>query len=490
MRLNIFSLALLVFAFSGHASPPAVQRHLQEEGESRNSSALGSDGKEAPGEGGNAAVEASAVPAEGEGEEEEETVDVSSIAGAVLLMTCLAIGMILLSLLNCRNERIRYSTWKLVNAVVSVFVACCHHSAVDVVLDDWLGPEEAEDTPSTQRVMAATVHFIFWVAFLVTINILMARCGRALTMSFTAVNQVFSHICSFGAQGCVNALMHADPFDVNASYGLLATILFFCVLLLIGAIGKRLIVQIIPADCADIVRDAQTELELDVVSVATGFSLVQTCRFAFTNEVPTAELLQGAQSPELGESLGVAGCGILFAVMALVLLGVQTRLGIRKNIGCELSKLTCVLSSVWFWIFWGDMQIGTIPDIKFLGLVLMATVYSAAGVLGVVALEAIGMIRPAWISGEAVDLAIAGFSWIVALPWEQVFDVASEAIAKSQQTISAPTTKLIVSVLMAAIVAPPWFLYILPRTIEEEKEIEAEEAQATYGQDSTAPARS
>lgn len=408
-------------------------------------------------------------------------------------MTCLAIGMILLSLLNCRNERIRNTTWKLVNAVVSVFVAVLYHATVDVVLDNTIGPEEAKDTPPAARVLAATGHFMSWVVLLVTINILMARCGRARSRTFAAVNALFCHICAFAAQGWINALMHADPFDLNAGYGLLATVVLFCLLVLIGAFVKPLIVQLIPADSADPMRDAQTELEIDVVSVATGFAIVQAFRFTFTNEVPTAELLKASKFPELGESLGVAGCGILCAVMAQVLLKVQKRLGI-KHLSFELAKLTAVLTSAWFWIFWGDMQIITLADSEFLGLTLMATIYSAAAVLGVLTMEVIVMARPSWISGEgaqdAVDLAIAGFSWIVALPWEQVFDVASESLAKSQETISAPVMKFIVSILMAAIVSPPWFLYILPKTLEEEEKIEAEEAQATDVQDSTAPARS
>ena len=61
-----------------------------------------------------------------------------------------------------------------------------------------------------------------------------------------------------------------------------------------------------------------------------------------------------------------------------------------KHLSVELAKLTAVLASAWFWIFWGDLQIIGITESRFLGLILMAEFYSAAAILGVLALEVRG----------------------------------------------------------------------------------------------------
>eukprot|EP00928_Gymnodinium_smaydae_P028490 TRINITY_DN21712_c0_g6_i1.p1 TRINITY_DN21712_c0_g6~~TRINITY_DN21712_c0_g6_i1.p1 ORF type:complete len:497 (-),score=71.19 TRINITY_DN21712_c0_g6_i1:315-1805(-) len=448
-----FLLIVLILMVAGSS--------LDESGDEVDSSFRSSPGK-------NRLLHESEENQEGEGEGEEE-VDLSAIPGGILLFTCITVVMVILWLVNSRSSTVRKCAWKLCNATISVFIAVLYYSTQDVVLDHIFGPEEGEDSSSGGRLIIAFLHVTLWRATLLGFNIFMAKSGRVHTHFFKAWHAILAHILSFAGKEVVNSLLHVEPFSNSAGFALLSGAIALVAGLFYGVGTNCVQSRVVSKEAGEALHEITTDTNIDVASVCMGFCFVQLVRFAVTGDAPSAELLEFEQGSESHLSWIFPLMAIVLTIVAVIL---QKTQGMMREGGpcfkvAVFTKMILVLTVSWSFIYWGDVQIVPVVKSKFLGLVLEAVIYSTVVVFGIILLDMIMACNSHWLTmGKVIDLYIVGASWIAALPWEQTFDMASEAVATS---FSIPhwITRLTVSVFIAAVVTPSWYYYIFPKTLED-----------------------
>jgi len=140
------------------------------------------------------------------------------------------------------------------------------------------------------------------------------------------------------------------------------------------------------------------------------------------------------------------------------------------------SKMTMVMTMSWCLLFWGQWEIFDTHFVKrvIVARAILAVMISAFAVAMTLLLDFIADHQKSNFGKISNRLLIFGFGLAMAFAWEQTFDVSLENMAAGTKKISEAQAKMVLAIFLVAIVAPAWALYILPKTLALEEELEEE----------------
>jgi len=227
--------------------------------------------------------------------------------------------------------------------------------------------------------------------------------------------------------------------------------------------------------------------------------MVQACRYAISGVLP--DYLgneEGAVLHEQADSFKLAGLGVSFAVLVMVIVvatGEQEEAPEHGSFRAFVKRCTLVgqngsaMAFAWCILVvcrWEAARIAALGDSNgIICRVAIALVVSFAGFFIVAGLDALADLS---ITGPAVDNAlvslIQGLSILVGFSWEQAFDGGVECIA--EMTDNPVGIGLVLGIGVALVVLEPWRRYILKKVIRYKEENKIRNSMQEGNQDSRA----
>jgi len=420
----------------------------------------------------------------------EEPAEAESFALAVFLMGGTSSIMFVFYLVNNSHEGIKATTWRVMNMTVSIFVAVLMYGTIKLFLLEFMASTKLGSMWSGS--LASLELTLFFVFYLGTHGLLF-KLKEGDKARLVAFGTVAGHMTGFAAMyGFADTAEHAMIEELEAQGIVLIIVGSALIMGVLALVMGKVMDKISNADGImdeDEIEwiDTCNETDDDVFCLAISFLIVLLIRF----------LIRGKAMPYEPGKVGdvtQSDANILLAVgfgfIALVGAGtayISKRLATPRHGSANIRALEKRATSLvqhlismcmaWTFLFWAEWQLYVWGwESTIIGGALVVAVFSScSGFTCVYLLNYLEerlqgkMARKALKSMELAVGVCVGFSW------ERAFDVGFEEIEHSLEHRYNMHFQPIVyvaglSLVLLAIVAPAWRLYILPKTMSYDKD--------------------
>lgn len=448
---------------------------------------------------------------------------------SIMLLGSISFMMVLFYLLNHKDEQFVYYTWSVISSTISIFSAVLLFQAFDGMLNYLVigleGMEEAEKKgPGLVQIFLGFAHMLFWFMMLQFTLALISgalRSGtkdeeqeieagriasqeeqeekedreRAEEMVMEVNMKCFAillgHITGFAS---ISAFGNLQQMLV-AEHGLFPGNFFIGIMVPLGAWVYTRILGLITdhfrdrvskgddgkVDEAEMLWDEETEeTEDDVVGLCISFLLIQIIRFHIGGILPNSEgEEEGEPKHKTSESLKLFGTGLVWVFVLLLATQLCFKEESESRLGPQIRNVVgmCFAWCLYFSVGWAIDNNFTFQS-PMEGEIALALTVSAMALSCIRILDKLADLD--W-TKKPVDKFIRGdlivaMGILIGFSWEKDFDIAVTDVANHwKKVLAPPITKLILAILLAAIVIPAWWKFILPTKIQHEKELEEAE---------------
>lgn len=468
----------------------------------------------------NADEEDSASDAEEKSEEEKghetEFTD-GDLRMSVMLLGGIAFIMALFYLVNHPDKDMKYYSWSVISATISIFVAVLSFCSIRFVEEKEFLEYQSKPTRIIFKGMQLLIFFCalegaialmtgavsspcLWRSF----GCLWGSCPSPpreapeykdfLTVRVKCVCTLLAHVTGFAAIDFGGELQHGQIFEDYPASTFLAPLVMGITLGVIARVFRILrhnkvtsYHSLDPSPRAD--KEACTlewnlefwqeecfEAENDVVGLCVSFLLVQACRFNISGVLPDA---LGVEEEHYHHDsacvVKLVATSVAFAGSTVFLLRLSPRIAHLSSSSMIVHRIEMIvqnavsMSFAWSLLYaakWHLAEYHVLGNPNFITARLVLCLFVSFVVFGIVTvLDKLADFDLAdeeldKIVDEAIVTLISSLGLAVGFSWEQAFDGAMEVIA--DETGNAELATLGLAAVMCAVVVPAWRLYILP----------------------------
>eukprot|EP00435_Cladocopium_sp_Y103_P011448 s2774_g3.t1 len=449
-------------------------------------------------------------------EEREEFTDVD-FAESLMLLGGIAFVMTLFYLVNDEDPDMRFYSWRVISATLSIFSAVLIFSGINKLIHFYLLPHST--TPSFKLLVA----LIPMLSYFFLLQLGTAYESAALTAAPAVMDEkkleetwgklerrtrcwatILAHLTGFGSIHCGTVLQHMPwlrdspgaSFVAAPAMFLLAAVLNWCARRVRERVTSKTYQRLDSSDSPhdvtaagewqrwtyDLWTENVIDAEHDSAALAVSFLLVQSCRFAFSGQL--ADELTPGQKKSQRTIEEFAGFSLVFAVLsvALVVAGRRIFRGAAPTPGTlksflrrcwALLQLSSAMAFAWTLLFSARWEItrwsGYVgPPTSLTSRISLALAISFCAALIIKMLDlVIDLDSTEEDADEALGNIISSLGILVGFSWEQSFDGGVEVVAL--RTYRPLWTELALACAVVALILPAWRRHILEKVIVQEK---------------------
>lgn len=415
-----------------------------------------------------------------EHEHEYEHPEEGALSLAVFLMLGFPALMVVFYLVNSPVVGIKVATWRVLNMTTSIFVAVMAYGAVKETIKHVFEP--------TTKGMIVITLCLFIFSFVGTHAVLFKLKGGD-EIQLKAAATILAHISGFAAMyGFADAreIELSEALNERGLPAIIALILVSGTLIAVLAYGMDMVMNRVVSDDDEVTEEEERWIDVCQETDDDVFCLA----ISFLATLLIQMLIRGRGRPYEPGHVGhvtAKDTSILFTVsfgFALVVAGIAVAMNAaQESLTSPLAKRAMVnalhLSSMimaWCFLFWAEWQIyqwgwdHTIMG----GCLVVATFMTFFSFFFVFILQEIaGKMRGSnKMTHRAMNSIELALGVLVGFSWERAFDVGFEEI---EQELHANHEQhcglwvLLMSLVLVAIVAPAWRLYMLPKALQMEE---------------------
>lgn len=452
-------------------------------------------------------------------EEREEFTDVD-FAESLMLLGGISFVMTLFYLVNDEDPDMRFYSWRVISATLSIFSAVLIFSGINKLIHFYLLSHGT--SPSFKLLFA----FIPMLIYFFLLQLGTAYHSAALTAAPAVMEEkeleetwgklerrtrcwatILAHLTGFGSIHCGTVLQHMPwlrdspgaSFVAAPAMFLLAAVLNWCARRVRERVTSKTY-QRLPDSTGshdhdvsawagewqrwtyDLWTENVIDAEHDSAALAVSFLLVQSCRFAFSGQL--ADEMTPGQKKSQRTIEEFAGFSLVFAVLSIVLVVAGRRIfrgaaptpGTLKSFlrRClALLQLSSAMAFAWTLLFSARWEITRFsgyvgPPTSLTSRISLALAISFCAALIIKMLDfVIDLESTEEDADEALGNIISSLGILVGFSWEQSFDGGVEVVAL--RTYRPLWTEVALACAVVALILPAWRRHILEKVIVEEK---------------------
>lgn len=402
-------------------------------------------------------------------------------------MGAVAFVAVMFYLVHYNDEDIVKSTWRTVSLTISIFCSVLLYGQIRGLVEDTMEFTSERDLSHGEVSMICVPLYIALYLILQVVLWLLHGHGKHI---MHGVSEIFAHIAAFAAMFGFDSLIQVGPIGGSPHMAVVILATAGVVQAFLAITADRLRFHYVMSD--GIVTKGEEhwmevveEAEDDVFSLSLSFLLSVACRGYIVGhvEVHNPHHEPHGHSPAQVWGLFASAMGLLG--LALGATWAELTLddkGPRVQRVLKLAKSICMFASCWCLIFWADWLLYDIMDFKgtrIQACLMMALTLTFIAVVEIFVIDGVADRLEEGRAQRSLRYSIVSLGVLVGFTWEKAFDIAMEDIAHSGKhlQLSLPPTAVlhILAFSLCAIVIPAWYFYILPKTIELEKEEKKEE---------------
>jgi len=402
----------------------------------------------------------------------EESAEKAEGAYGYCLMGGTAVVMSLFYLVNHSQDSIRQATWSVLNMTISIFSAVLIFGWIQKLTHYFMGL--SPKVSGMPKIYSVWIFVVIYMAFQLTLYVL----KRVSKDWLKAAGTIFAHLTGFGALFLV-ALLQADP-SIRGSAALTTVVavglgLGLCTLNFIANEVRK--IEIYRARGAkeeeeenDAWQDVANDAENDMLSLATGFALMQAARHAICGRMEPFEPDDAPEDILQWETNALLACAVIFA--GLVVVGGKIVESTKDQFG-ETSWLqlfinalpgTASMGMAFALLFWGEWQmyvLGYNGDGLRIAACLMHALLMSGFALALVFL--LSLLQGDRNLGTAAAQLTLALGLLVGFSWERCFDMGLDTLGDIHGGEAANVVKHALPVALVCMALPAWKMYVLPK---------------------------
>jgi len=420
---------------------------------------------------------------------EEEAAEAESFALAVFLMGGVSSLMFVFYLVNSSHQGIKATTWRVMNMTVSIFVAVLMYGTIKLFLLELMSSSKGFSVFGGSKINMWVLELTLFVVLYLGTHGLLFKLKEGDKARLVAFSTVAGHMSGFAAMYGFADTAEREMIEKLEAHGIVLIIIGSALIMgLLALVMGKVMNKISNAD--GIMDEAEiewidtcNETDDDVFCLASSFLIVLLIRFLIRGKAMPYEPGKVGDVTQTDANFLLA---TVFGFIALVGAGTAyiTKKDRRLHETSAFEKRATTLVQhlismcmAWSFLFWAEWQLYVWGwESTIIGGALVVAVFSSVSCFACVYLlnyleEHLEgkMARKALKSMELALGVCVGFSW------ERAFDVGFEEIEHSLEHRFNMYFRPVVyvaglSLVLLAIVAPAWRLYILPKTMSYDKD--------------------
>lgn len=450
--------------------------------------------------------------------EREEFTDVD-FAESLMLLGGISFVMTLFYLVNDEDPDMRFYSWRVISATLSIFSAVLIFSGINKLIHFYLLSHGT--TPGFKLLLALVPMLIYF--FLLQLGT--AYESSALSAAPPVMEEkelektwgklerrtrcwatILAHLTGFGSIHCGTVLQHLPwlrdspgaSFVAAPAMFLLAAVLNWCARRVREGVTSKTYQRLDSTGSPhhdvsawagewqrwtyDLWTENVIDAEHDAAALAVSFLLVQSCRFAFSGQL--ADEMTPGQKKSQRTIEEFAAFSLVFAALsiALVVAGRRIFRGAAPTPGTlksflrrcwALLQLSSAMAFAWTLLFSARWEITRFsgylgPPTSLTSRISLALVISFFAAMIIKMLDfVIDLESTQEDADEALGNIISSLGILVGFSWEQSFDGGVEVVAL--RTYRPLWTELALACAVVALILPAWRRHILEKVIVEEK---------------------
>jgi len=412
-----------------------------------------------------------------EEEHKEELLEAEGLSLAYFLMGGVGALMLVFHLVNSPLLNVKAATWRVLNMTASIFVAVLLYGTLKGAIVHFF-------EPSVEALVCITL-VLFVVFFVGTHVILFALKGGDETR-LQAGGTIMAHVCGFSAMyGFADGaeVQLINDLGVHGGFGL---VVVAAVVITLLSFIMGVVMDMVANDDGVVTEDEEAWIDTcqetidDVFCLAISFLLVLMFRFLIRGHPQGYEpgKVGNVSQSDANILFTIAlGFGLLLPLGAVWMSTAQIPRGLATRVATNIQHLNSMIMS-WCFLFWAEWQLYVVgwEHTVVGGCLVVAVFLTLSSFLAVILLSYVPVDQSNKLLRRAKNSVELALGVLVGFSWERAFDVGFEVIGENFESSGSnkgPAVVLLMSAVLFVIVAPAWRYYILPKSLELDKMLDA-----------------